>query len=61
MFLLRDADISFRTSVLLLIMAGNQSETRTVTFCCKKRYCTVQNRIFDRFGETVATARHDNF
>ena len=27
-----------------------------------QRYCTVQNRIFDRFGEIiVATVRHDNF
>ena len=32
-----------------------------ITSTNTQRYCTVQNRIFNRFGETVATARHDNF
>ena len=35
-FVLRDSSCQLRASVLLLITAGSQSETRTVAFCCKK-------------------------
>ena len=37
MFVLRDSSHQLHASVLLLITAGSQSETRTVTFCCVAR------------------------
>ena len=57
--MLRDGDISFRASVLLLITAGSQSETRIVTFCCKKvnfdwsKSCDVRKSFFGSVSQTV--------
>ena len=59
-FLLRDADVSFRASVLSLITAGSQSEMRTLTFCCKIRNIRQRSNLISQIQQSILT-RAENF
>ena len=51
-------------SLLLSNSLSNVQTTHSnvqITSTNIQRYCAVQNRFFNRFGETMATARHENF
>ena len=42
-------------------LISNSLSNVQITSTNIQRYYTVQNRFLNRFGETTATARHDNF